>query len=217
MKNAFFTLLALGLCQLTAKAQLTISITGPDNSPSTCTRTLTANVSGGSGNYSYTWGTTNSCTPPNNTSNSITITCDNNSVAYVFVTDNVTGDFNRSVNVAVNKIIRGPFNVFVPNVFTPNGDGINDTWGPAGADPNQRNAPLNAYFAHIEGVWSQQRMVQAFNSDFYANPGQTDGILGNQATWNGGSYASGSYFYTYVRLQNCTNSQEYFTNVTLLR
>lgn len=74
-------------------------------------------------NISYQWQPTNVDKPNEHTT---TARPEKTTTYYVFATDNKGCDIRGSVKIDVEEIICGKPNIFVPNIFTPNGDGKND-------------------------------------------------------------------------------------------
>lgn len=91
-------------------------------------------------------------------------------------------------NVTVDLTYRELSEVISPyNAFTPNGDGINDTWQIPGIQSFQ-SSEVNVY-----NKWGQQVHL---NSP-YSNDAGWDG------TQNGSDLPSGTYFYVIVVFNNC--------------
>ncbi|PRY90342.1 gliding motility-associated C-terminal domain-containing protein, partial [Mongoliibacter ruber] len=84
----------------------------------------------------------------------------------------------------------------IPNVFTPNGDGINDTWEIRG---------IQEFFSSNSLLIVNRWGVEVYKSDNYAND------------WNGGSLSAGTYYYQ-LKVVRLDGSEEVFKGyVTILR
>lgn len=175
-----------------------------------CNQILTASVTGGSGNYQLGWGVSSGCTVPSNSSQTVLITnpCGNNASYYVFVVD-LNTDEQAFASIPVSKILTGSLSVSLPNVITPNGDGINDTFNIQTASSG--NGPTNAHTVNVKiyNRWGSSVFNQTY-SDF------NSGIVASYPTWNGGNSAAGAYFVEVVA-SNCTASQSYTVQLQLLR
>jgi len=115
------------------------------------------------GGVSYSW------QPCDNLSdcNTATPTAQSNSdITYVVTAK----DKNKCIDTAhINlKVITNDNNVFVPNAFTPNGDGNNDTWGAVSVNP------LPEYNLRIFNRWG----LNVFNSKSQGD--KWDGTMKNQ-------------------------------------
>lgn len=186
---------------------LTVTLSAINAAPNNCQpRVITASVSGGSGNYQYFW----SSNPPSSTNlgngNSINVspgTLTTYSCAVIDVTGNVFG----TASIPIAPILQGSFDVFIPNAFTPNNDGINDTW--IVVTSARGTGPINAYRYELNIVnrWG----ASVFSRNETISTGTT-GIIGGQISWNGrvnGTGAlvpTGTYNYS-LRLINCNFNQ----------
>ncbi|MBN4062316.1 gliding motility-associated C-terminal domain-containing protein [Bacteroidales bacterium AH-315-I05] len=169
-------------------------------------KVITATPSGGAQPYTYLWNTgatssSISVIPAFTTTYSVTVTDANGCDGIDFIT--------------VDKLLFGPFNVSIPNVFTPNGDNINDLWLPN--DPT--NPSGNFYNAcsftlTVYGRWNQPVHILAGAASF---PG---GFSGNVINWDGSYFggapvSDGTYFYI-LTLTNCTGTQTFVGHVMIL-
>lgn len=196
-------LLLLGLLLVTSQAawaQLQASISSTTLGANVCgPRTINATVSGGSGDYSYFWNAR-----PNSSSNlgansSITVEPTVTTTYSVAVYDNNTGNYAPPVSVSVFPAVSGEPLVTIPNVFTPNGDGVNDRWEVRGLY-GAAGTFIKAYRWHLE-IYPRNRPV-FYQSDYTdTNPG--NGIVGGQIFWDGQGAVDGTYYY-YLTLYNCT-------------
>jgi gliding motility-associated-like protein len=92
------------------------------------------------------------------------------------------------------EIELGERNVFIPNAFTPNGDGLNDTW----VLRNIQYYPDNVLV--ILNRWGNEiYKVENYNNQ-----------------WNGSSLNEGSYFYKLI-INACGEKKELTGYVTIVR
>lgn len=172
-----------------------------------CSRSLTAVVSGGSGNYTYTWSVVSpvmSWPGPNNLA-TVSFALNQSADVNVSVLDNTT-NLTASVSVTVNRTLQGSFNTFIPNLITPNGDGFNDNW--IITDSGKNYSPINAccYALTIRNSSN----VQVFSASGTVSANHL-GIIGGDILWNarlngtGSIVPTGVYSYT-LTLTNCSQS-----------
>lgn len=187
---------------------VTISQTG--TAANSCTRTITANVSGGSGSYSYLWSITTpgvSLPGPNNLQ-TINVGLSETADFIVTVTDNSTSA-QGSATATVYRILTGSFSTFIPNVITPNGDGINDNW--VVMDAPKVYGALNAYSFTL--TIKNSSNVTVFSNSGTVSTGHT-GYVGGNIVWNarvggtGSIVPTGSYTYS-LTLINCSQTYPY--------
>jgi len=177
-----------------------------------CDRLLTLSISGGSGNYQIAWGANGGCgTPANYSQSTLSIpNCGSDGTYYAFVLDLNTNQ-QAFASIFVNKVLTGSFSAYLPNVFTPNGDGINDTFDIFTS--SQGSGPINAHtlVITVSNRWGAQIFSQT-----YTNYGGT-GINARFVMWNGSGSGnvSGTYYYG-VTLYNCSGNQFYNGPVTIL-
>lgn len=108
----------------------------------------------------------------------------------------VIGNFEAKI-VQCEANLNGPFSVFIPNAFSPNGDGINDIW--AVMDGTGGTGPINAdaYELQIYNRWGT-RIHHV--SDF--DP--INGFNGGDIFWDGSNAMTTTYYYV-LELYNCDN------------
>ncbi|TDD99675.1 T9SS type B sorting domain-containing protein [Flavobacterium cellulosilyticum] len=144
---------------------------------------IVATTTGGSGSYHYTFNGTSTGT----------------SNTYIYYS---TGDYTVEVVdsegcTAKDTKVFTFIDINIPNVFTPDGDGNNDTWGPT----NTANYPDILY--HIYDRYG--RIVGTYHRDQF-----WDG------KYNGFELPSGDYWYT-LRLNNDKDGREFVGHFTLYR
>ncbi len=105
---------------ITEPSDLTINVQGGLQICSGDTTLLTANVGGGVPAYSYLWSTGENGT-------SIGVTSTINTTIQLTVTD--ANGCSEVKNTSIEIIPCGNIEWFIPNVFSPNGDGFNDEYG----------------------------------------------------------------------------------------
>lgn len=200
-----------------ATTAISVSISQSGTAANSCTRTLTAHVSGGSGNYIYTWSIVDPSMPWPGTNNVATVnialaqTVDVN----VSVHDVILNQYDNAT-VTVYRTLEGGFNTFQPNLITPNGDGINDTWIVTAAD--KTFSPLNA-FAYTLTIRNSSNVVVYSDSNTITS-GHL-GIIGGDIEWNARVGGTGSIvpvgIYSYqLYLENCSTSTTYSSSLQVL-
>lgn len=108
----------------------------------------------------------------------------------------------------------------LPNIITPNGDGVNDVWM-----VNDFTNPLCAYGAQsfnlvIKAPDGRTVYTQTGNSNGSccpfrsANQGGTNGVI-SSIHWDGASVVDGTYFYV-LDINGCSASQSFAGNITVL-
>ena len=193
-----------------AQAQFSVTISQTGTAANSCSRTLTANPVGGSGNYTYLWQIVSPALsfPGSDNINPVTVSLNQTADFKVTVTDNNTSATTHTT-VTVPRVLTGNFSVLIPNIFTPNGDGANDSW--VVMDASITTNPINAYGYTLTIKNSSNVQVFAASGTVSAN---SVGILGGDITWNGrlngtGSIVPSGYYAYSLTLQNCTKSQPY--------
>lgn len=197
----------ISLSALSSTAQLTGSL---NQTVTTCTKTLTAVVSGGSGNYQLAWGSTGGCGVPANYSEpSLPITnCGSDGYYYVFVRDLVTNAI-IFVDANVSKSISGPLNWGFPNAFSPNGDEMNDTFNLLTSSMGPGATNIHTLYFRVDNRWGSKIFEQTFTNT-------TTGLIASFPLWNGGISPAAQYFY-YAEATNCTTTGTMNGWIQLLR
>ncbi len=220
MKTRLFALSVFQLCLLYATALQAqthqVNLSSPNAAPNNCgARTITANVTGGSGNFNYFW----SAVPTTgiNLGNSPTISVSPTVTTEVTsaVQDVISGQF-ATASITIGRILTGSFSVSIPGSFTPNGDGINDNWEVM--DGSNGTGPINAYKYELTIRNAANQVI--FNKTETLTTG-IEGIIGGYISWNGRINGNGNIvpngFYTYVlKLFNCSGDQLYQGNIVVL-
>lgn len=195
--------------------QVTIIQTG--TAANSCTRTLTAVVTGGSGSYSYTWSIVTpaiSWPGPNNVS-TVYLALDQTADVNVSVKD-LSNNQITSTTVTVFRILTGSFDIFIPNLITPNGDGYNDNW--IVTDASKTYSPINAYSFTL--TIENSSSVQVFQDSGTVTSNHL-GIIGGDILWNARVNGTGSIvpigIYSYdLTLQNCSQSMPYYGQINVM-
>lgn len=209
MKTRLLSVALLLTLHLSAFAfGVTIDQTG--TAANSCTRTLTAVVTGGSGSYTYTWSIVTpamSWPGPNNVS-TVYLALDQTADVNVSVKD-LSNNQITSTTVTVYRILGGSFNIFIPNLITPNGDGYNDNW--IITDASKTYSPINAYSFTL--TIENSSSVQVFQDSGTVTSSHL-GIIGGDILWNarvngtGSIVPVGTYSYS-LTLTNCSQSTPY--------
>jgi hypothetical protein len=210
-------LFALLFYQLPNGLALSVTITQTGTAANSCSRSLTAVVSDGSGSYSYTWSIVTpaiSWPGPNNVA-SVSLALNQTADVNVSVQDLTTNQLT-SATVTVYRILTGSFSTFIPNLITPNGDGYNDTW--IVTDSGKNYSPINAYSYTL--TITNASSVQVFSASATVTANHL-GILGGDITWNARVNGTGSIVptgaYTYqLTLVNCSQSTLYSGQLNVL-
>jgi len=114
----------------------------------------------------------------------------------------VTSDFGCTDSTSGKIIIRGDFNLYVPNAFTPDGDGINDFFMPEGVEINN-----NAFVMYIYDRWGEL----VFMTDDVNYP--WDGTVNN----TGKPAQQDVYVWVFWQDNYIIGQQKYTGHVTLIR
>lgn len=210
-------LFALLFYQLPSGLALGVTITQTGTAANSCSRSLTAVVSDGSGSYSYTWSIVTpeiSWPGPNNVA-SVSLALDQTADVNVSVQDLNTNQ-QTSATVTVYRILTGSFDTFIPNLITPNGDGYNDSW--IVTDSGKNYSPINAYSYTL--TITNASSVQVFSASGTVTANHL-GIIGGNIIWNARVNGTGSIVptgvYTYqLTLVNCSQSTAYSGQLNVL-
>ena len=112
-----------------------------------------ATVTGGSGNYIYAWTTS----PVQSTA-----TATNLGAGTYTVTVNATDACSRTAEVIIPTDF-SCIGIYFPSAFTPNGDGLNDSFGPLGSLSSLTNYSLSIYNRWGERVFSTTNPFQKWS------------------------------------------------------
>lgn len=210
----FFTTVMV-LAHFQVKAH-TVTLSATNAAPNSCSsKVITATVTGGSGNYTYYWTSEPASSVNLGNNPAITVSPSVTTTYTVAVMDNSNNEF-AIASIDVGKILQGSFSVSMPNSFTPNGDGINDTWEVL--DGSGGNNQLNAYKYTLTITNSSSQVVYSKTETITSG---TEGLVGGYISWNGRLNGTGSIvpagFYQYsLRLYNCSGNQLYQSTLYVL-
>jgi gliding motility-associated-like protein len=116
---------------------------------------------------------------------------------YMVIVEDPEGCFNDTAYVHIIFDDCSPVEITIPNIFTPNGDGINDTF-----KPEIKNADrLTVYRFYIYNRWG--RLI--FSSEDY------------KAEWDGGTHPNGIYYCVIEYEDKNNKSGTFTTSLTLIR
>ena len=215
--KTFLLLLTLQFILLIQSMALSVTINQTGTAANSCSRSLTAVVSGGSGNYSYTWSivTPALAWPTTNGVASVSLALSQTADVNVSVQDLNTNQM-ASATVTVYRVLTGSFNTFIPNLITPNGDGYNDNW--LVTDSGTNYGPINAYSYTLTIKNASNVQVFAASATVTANH---LGVIGGDINWNARLNGTGSIVptgvYTYqLTLVNCSQSTAYNGQLNVL-
>ena len=114
----------------------------------------------------------------------------------------VTSDFGCTDSTSGKVIIRGDYNLYIPNAFTPDGDGLNDYFMPEGVEINN-----NAFVMYIYDRWGEL----VFMTDDVNYP--WDGTVKN----TGEPAQQDVYVWIFWQDNYIIGQQKYTGHVTLIR
>jgi|GEM_PF-6491870 len=222
MKAIILSIAVSFLCISASFAQLTVKATVngvATNNTSSCTdRVITTTVTGGSGQYMYIYtkfhGEPGANITSENTPNYVINPQPVNNTKYlVTVYDLNTSTFGSTIVTALGKPLNDFNNLYWSNVFTPNGDGVNEEFYPIlpamdGNWETDSHAVAGLYRAKLQ-VASHDGLI-FLNLDVNRSNLADSPIRYEEIYWNGrvGNASSGwvawsgTYFYT-LTLYNC--------------
>ena len=122
-----------------------------------------------------------------------------------YVTLVVTNNEGCTDSVSHTIIIESDFNIYIPNAFTPDNDGLNDFFAPQGTE-------FNSFEMEIYNRWGEK----IYDTEALPNPSRGEGL------WDGtvnekGSAPQGVYVYK-IWLKDFKGEMHYYLgNVTLIR
>ena len=164
-----------------------------------CNTVLVAATCGGSGDYTYEWNHVSD--------NSISVLVSPTELTEYRVTviDNILGfTANANIEIIQPDIFNGDFTYeFIPNIFTPNGDGINDIW----------YLPDNEKVEYAYNAWKYDFYIfNRWGNELYNDTKQTNhsGFYEGIFSWDGiynGSYVSDGDYYFVLLLYNCSHPE----------
>jgi hypothetical protein len=160
-----------------------------------CSYKLSAQVSFGSGNYSYNWST-------GSTNRDITVSPTTSTTYSVTITDNCLGNYS-TISHTINPPYFGDFTYSViPNLVTPNNDGYNDSW--VVQDGNKTQHAFNAYGFDLiisnkwgSIIWAQNKTASVHSTGF------AQGDL----FWPANNVSDDVYYFN-INFKNCTYSSK---------
>jgi|GEM_PF-1928676 len=170
---------------------------------------LSVNTLGtGSGNFSYAWTASPAYSGTLGNTSTISVSPTVGTSFTVTITDNVTGQTKVSSWYVDLRRPIGPPSVWVPNIFTPNGDGRNDRWYVL--DGSRGAGPLNAFGYHLRVFdrWGTQKYDYSYTD---TRPDwSSQGIRGWDIHWDGRNSdgqgcVDGAYYYA-LEFFNCSGT-----------
>ncbi|MBN9296874.1 MAG: gliding motility-associated C-terminal domain-containing protein [Filimonas sp.] len=206
---------------LSAKAQVTLTSNGAGVGITNCdVRDLRVDIpaGAGSGQYEYYYGVkeAGASIMSKNVPYLVIDPQPSSPTTYkVTVFDVVTGNLIGKAEVLVSARIAGDINVFIPNVITPNGDGVNDTWNilTPNKDRITADVPINAYGYSLQ-IWDRNSVVVLDQNESQRSsslPGSfyTKGLVSDIIYWNGtynnlNNRVTPTTYYYSLKLKNCT-------------
>lgn len=97
------------------------------------------------------------------------------------------------------SVCASPSALFIPNLITPNGDGLNDTWKVL--DQSKPNYAYSSYKIYYE-IYNRWGTI-LFCRTAYAKDYGMSGFPSGAMEWDGAGVSDGVYYY-YMRLYNCS-------------
>ncbi|HEX2616203.1 MAG TPA: PKD domain-containing protein [Flavobacteriales bacterium] len=86
----------------------------------------------------------------------------------------VANAFGCMDTVTATVVIDGVFTVYVPNSFTPDGDGVNDGWRPIGKDMDPEHYSLRVFDRWGEEIWQSTDMLRGWDGKVDGHDPKTD-------------------------------------------
>ncbi|WP_316823100.1 hypothetical protein [Pedobacter gandavensis] len=236
LKAIFITLTLLSVVSFTnAQMQITLTSGGGSGATNCGTKTIETSVTGGSGNYMYIYSSNTASVVSGNTPNYTVNPQPSALTTYSVTVLDLTTMLFAKKDISISPSLIGDPNVWITNILTPNGDGINDEWVVAdgGKNPYGEQYPINVYRVELSIIAANNRVV--FKN--YATAGQNGHAFGNTGfvsrsiSWDGNDYDGGGYGNTIVaaaptgtyrvnlKLFNCSNpnGKDYSLYITLIR
>jgi len=123
----------------------------------------------------------------------------------IFTVTLTAASLNDCIDTAIRFVtIKDIYTFYIPNAFTPNGDGVNDVFAPTGV-----SVDLSNFEMRIFDRWGKQ----IYHTKDISKP--WDGTIENKGASKKAN--TGIYVYHILASENKTDSKEYIGTVTLVR